>query len=152
MITEKRDESLKGRTCADGRKQRQWKNKAESASPAAHAESVLLAAIVGACEERLVGVSDAKGAYLSAEFDEFLLIKFENEQVKIARDIGEKYGQYAIKENGKEVLCLVLNKALCSCVQSALLWCRMLSSFLPELGYELNPCDLHAASKIANGS
>ena len=91
MITEKRDESLKSRTCADGHKQRQWKNKAESASPAAHAESVLLAAIVGACEERLVGVSDAKGAYLSAEFDEFLLIKFENEQVKIMCNIDENY-------------------------------------------------------------
>ena len=127
-------------------------NKTESASPAAHAESVLLAAIVGTYEERFVGVSDAKGAYPNAKFDEFLLIKFKNKQVKIMCDIDEKYRQYVIKENGKEVLYLILNKALCSYVQSTLLWYRMLSSFLIEIGFELNPCNLCIASKITNDS
>ena len=52
IVTEKRDESLKGRTCADGRKQRQWKTKAESASPTAHTDSVLLTSVVDAHDDR----------------------------------------------------------------------------------------------------
>ena len=79
IITEKRDKWLKGRTCVDRCKKRQWKNKAELASPAAHAESVLLAVIVGTYEERFASMLDTKGVYLSAEFSEFLLIKFKNE-------------------------------------------------------------------------
>ena len=55
------------------------KNKAESASPTAHVESILLTAIVDTYEERFAGVSDIKGACLNAKFNEFLLIKFENE-------------------------------------------------------------------------
>lgn len=90
MITKKRDESLKGRTCADSHKQRQQKNKVESALPTAHTESILLTVIVDAYEERFVGVSDTKGAYLNADFNKFLLIKFENEQVSIMYSIDKK--------------------------------------------------------------
>ena len=112
MVTEKRDESLKGRTCADSHKQRQWKNKAESASPTAHTESVLLTTIVDGYEERFVGVSDTKEVCFDTEFNEFLLIKFENDQVSIMCDIDKKYRQYVITKNRKKVLYLVSNKAL----------------------------------------
>ena len=97
---------MKGRTCVDRCKKRQWKNKAELASPAAHAESVLLAVIVGTYEERFASMLDTKGVYLSAEFSEFLLIKFKNEQLKIMCDIDEKYCQYVIKKwKGSTIPC-----------------------------------------------
>ena len=143
---------LKGRTCAGGRKKRQWKSKAESTSPTAHTESVLLAAIVDAYEERFVGISDVKGAYLNADFGEFLLIKFENEQVKIMCDINKKYKKYVLTKNRKQVLYIVLNKVLHDCVQSALLWYKMLSSFLIDMGFVLNPYDLCVANKVIDGT
>ena len=112
----------------------------------------MLTAIVDAYEKRFVGISDVKGAYLNANFDEFLLIKFENEQVKIICDINKKYKKYVLTENGKQVLYLVLNKALYGCVQSSLLWYKMLSSFLINMGFELNPYDLCVANKVIDGT
>ena len=88
IITEKRDESVKGRTCADGRKQRKWKSKAESAPPTAHADSAFPTSVAHAHEGRFVGIADIKGVHLNAEFDEFLLIKFENEQVHMMMNEG----------------------------------------------------------------
>ena len=41
-IEEKRDDSLKGGTCANGEKQKEWKTEAESRSPAVHADSAML--------------------------------------------------------------------------------------------------------------
>ena len=50
------------------------------------------------------------------------------------------------------MLYLVLNKALYGCVQSALLWYKMLSSFLINIGFELNPCDLCVVNKVIDGT
>ena len=155
IITGKRDESPKGRTCTHGRKHRHWGNKVESAShtsPTSHTDLVLLTSVADACEERFVGVDDAKGAHLNAEFDEFLLIIFERGHVDVMCNVEEEHRKHIVNENGKGVLHLVLSKALHCCVQSALLWCKILSSLLINIGFELNPCDLCVANKNIDGS
>ena len=106
---------MKGRTCADGRKQRKWKSKEESASPNAHANSTLLTSIVGVHENRPVVVADTKGAHSNAEFDEFLLTKFGNEQVGVTCGMDRKYRKHVATEDSKRFLCLVLSKASCGC-------------------------------------
>ena len=45
LIKEKSDGTIKGRCCADGRQQRKWISKEESASPTAATESVLLTGV-----------------------------------------------------------------------------------------------------------
>ena len=44
-----------------------------------------------------------------------------------------------IKEKNERVLHLVLNKALCGCAQSALLWLKLLEGALIDLAFPLNP-------------
>ena len=126
IIKGKRDSTIKGRTCTDGRKQRLWKTKQESASPTVHTDSVMLSMIVGAHEKRSIAVGDFKGAYLNAIMDEFLHVRLEGEQVEIMCRINPECLKHATKERGTKVLHLALNKALCGCVQSALLWCKLL--------------------------
>ena len=63
-------------------------------------------------------------------------------------DICKKNRKYVLTENGKQVLYLVLNKALYGWVQSALLWYKILLSFLIDMGFELNPCNLYVANEV----
>ena len=122
VIKEKRDGSVKGRICANGRKQRLWKSKAESASPTAHTDSVFLTSMIDAHEERATAVVDVPGAYLNAEIGEFLILKFVDEQVDAMCKINSKYEKYVIRKGKRRILYLMLNQALYGCVQSALLW------------------------------
>jgi len=78
-LKEKRDGILKGRTYADGRQQRGYKSKAETASPTTHTDSVLLTAMVDAYEQRDVAVADVVGAYLNAFINELLYLKLTDE-------------------------------------------------------------------------
>ena len=52
----------------------------------------------------------------------------------------------------KRVLHLALNKALCECVRSTLLWCNLLVETLVGIGFALHICDLCVADADAKGS
>ena len=67
-------------------------------------------------------------------------------------NIDGKHRKHIATEGGKRVLCLVLNEALCGCMQSALLWHNMLSSCFIDVGFTLNPYDLCVANKVVDGS
>jgi hypothetical protein len=150
FLKEKRDSKLKGRTCTNSRKQRSYKTKAETASPTVHTDSIIFTAIIDATERRIVVVTDVIGAYLNANIDEFLLLNMEGEQVDVLCKIDSKYGDYVTVEKGKKVLYLVLKKALYGCLQSALLWYKIFSITLMEIGFKLNSYDLCVANSIIN--
>jgi hypothetical protein len=58
FLKEKRDGSIKGRSCADGRKKRETVTPGNAASPTVSLESVLIMAAVEAYEGRDVAVVD----------------------------------------------------------------------------------------------
>ena len=64
FLKEKRDKSLKGRACADGRKQQGKYEKEDTTSPTVALESVLITSVVDAHEKRDVAVVDILGAFL----------------------------------------------------------------------------------------
>ena len=64
FLSEKRDGSAKGRTCANGSTQRSCASKDEASSPAAATEYVLLTAAVEVKEERDVMTLDTPNAFL----------------------------------------------------------------------------------------
>jgi hypothetical protein len=66
----KRDGSIKGRTCTDGRKQRETATPGDAASPTVSLESVLITAVIEAHEGRDIAVVDVHGALFSADMDE----------------------------------------------------------------------------------
>ena len=150
VIKEKRDGILKGRACADGRKQRDWYPKHETASPTVHADSFMLTTAIEAKEKRDTATADIKGACLHATQDDFTVIKFVDDQVDIMCRIDEAFREHVVDEGGHKALYLVLNKALCGTVKASLLWHNLLTSNLVQHGFKLNPYDLCVANAIIN--
>jgi hypothetical protein len=153
FLKEKRDGSIKGRACADGRKQREGFNKSDSISPTAALESLLITATVDAFERREVAIVDVPGAYLTANMDEevFMCImgRLAELMVKTAPEIYRKY--IYVGSNNKPVLYVKLQKSLYGCLRSALLFYQKLLKDLEDNGFELNPYDPCVANKVING-
>ena len=75
MVKQKRNGKIKGRACADGRKQRRYLSKDEASSPTIQLESLMLTLLIDAYEQRDVATADVAGAYLFADIDDNILIK-----------------------------------------------------------------------------
>ena len=154
IIAEKRCGKIKGRTCADGSKQRKYLKQDESiASPTVGLESLICTLIIDAYEGRTVGIFDVPGAYLHAEIPKgkTVLMKLRGEFVDIMCKVNPKYTEYTHMENGKRVLYLRVLRAIYGCIESALLWYELFSSTLVNMGFIINPYDKCIANKIING-
>ena len=151
LIKEKRNGILKGRTCADGRKQRKWYSKEETTSPTLSNDSLMALLTISAAEKRKIVTWDVEGAYLLADQDDFVLVKFVGQSVDVLCEVNEGYKDYVTVEKGKKVLYLQLLKALYGCLRSALLWYELYSNKLKKMGFELNPYDICVANKMVNG-
>jgi hypothetical protein len=63
----------------------------------------------------------------------------------------KKYKRHVVKENGKDVIYVILQKALYGTLQAALLFWQNLSTQLAEWGFEINPYDFCVANKTIDG-
>jgi hypothetical protein len=79
FLTKKRCGRIKARGCADGRKQRVTTSKEDASAPTVAIESVLLSATIDAMEGRDVATLDIPGAFMQADIDEVVHVKFEGE-------------------------------------------------------------------------
>ncbi|KAG7345085.1 reverse transcriptase RNA-dependent DNA polymerase [Nitzschia inconspicua] len=152
FLKEKSCGTIKGRGCADGRKQRLYKSKEETSSPALSIEALLLSCVINAYERRCVLTCDIPGAFMQADMDELLHLKLDGTILEILLCMEPSYHQFVTYENGKKVLYAQLDKALYGAVQSALLFWKKLSAFVVEtLGFKINPYYACVANKIING-
>ena len=141
LIKEKRDGNLKGRTVADGRSQRSLYSKSETTSPTISMDALMLSILVDAYERRDVGIADIAGAYLKALMDDYVIMKFTGDTVRILCEMNPEHRKYVVIEGNTEVLYVRLVKALYGCVKSALLWYKLFSETLQKMGFVLNPYD-----------
>jgi hypothetical protein len=74
FLKQKRCGRIKGRGCADGRKQRIYKNKEDTSAPTVSVESLFLSCVIDAKEQHKVITCDIPGAFMQAEIDEVLHI------------------------------------------------------------------------------
>jgi hypothetical protein len=74
FLKEKRDGTIKGRACAEGRKQRETTVPGAATPPTVALESVLITATIDAYEERDVAIVDVPGEFLSADMDEEVIM------------------------------------------------------------------------------
>jgi hypothetical protein len=153
FLKEKRCGRVKGRFCADGRKQREIYTKEEAASPTVMHESVMLTSIIDAKENRDVAVTYVPGAYLNADMDDEVIILIEGIQAELlvttAPQIYRKY--LGVGKNNRPVLYVKLRKALYGCLKSALLFYKKLTSDLVAHGFKINPYDPCVANKMVKG-
>jgi hypothetical protein len=152
LLKEKRNGDLKGRTVADGRKQRPLYSRAETASPTVSTIALMLTIMIDAFERRDVATADVAGAYLNAQMDDFVLIKFTGESVDILLSMEPAYTKFVTYEKGVKTLYGRLKKALYGCVKSALLWYKLLQGTLKTMGFTINPYDPCVANCMIEGS
>jgi hypothetical protein len=152
FLKEKRDGTIKVRACADGRKQQEKADPGAATYPTVTLESVLITSTIKAFENREVAVIDIPGAYLSANMDEKVIMLLRGRlaelMVKTAPNIYRKY--ITVDSNTQPVLYVKLQKALCGCLPSALLFYLKFVGDIESQGFELNPYDPCVANKMIN--
>jgi hypothetical protein len=140
FLKKKRNGTIKGRGCADGR-------------PTVSIESVMLTSVIDAAEGRDVATVDIPGAFMQADMDDTVHMKLEGTMVDLLLKIApDTYQHYVIEKNGKKVIYFLLKKALYGTLKAALLFWKRLSSQLQSWGFIINPNDTCVANKMINGS
>ena len=113
-------------------------------------DAFFLTSIIDAVKGRDKAITDIKGAYLNTKMKDEVLMKITGKEVDLFCELDPSLRKFVIKENGKDVLYVQLDRALYGCVQSALLWYELYSLTLKEMGFKLNPYDLCVANSIIN--
>ena len=106
FLKEKCCSTIKGRGCADGRKQRIYINKDDANSPTVATKLLLLTCLINAAENRDVATVDVPGAFMQSNMEvPDTHMKIEGKMVDILTKIIEKYyKKYVIEENGKRFM------------------------------------------------
>ena len=152
FLKQKRCGKIKGRGCADGRKQRLYKSKDETSSPTITTEALFITCLVDAIENRYVATCDVPGAFMHSDIDEQVHLKLEGEIAELLVKVDATYAEFVTYENGKMVIYTELSKALYGTLQAALLFWKNLSEFLiNDQGFEVNPYDWCVVNKVING-
>jgi hypothetical protein len=153
FLKEKRDGTVKGRTCADRRKQRETAKPGAATSPTVSLESVLITSTIEAYEGREVTVVDIPGAYLSADMDEEVIILLHGRMAELmVKTAPNTYRNYiTVDAKHQPVLYVKLQKALYGCLRSALLFYLKFVGDIESQGFALNPYDPCVANKVING-
>jgi hypothetical protein len=152
FLKKKRCGRIKGRGCADGRKQRLYTNKEDTSSPTVTTEGLFLSCVIDAKEGRDVATADIPGAFMQADMDETVFVRMAGPLAKLLTRVDpNKYGRFVTMENGKPVIYIRLLKALYGTLQAALLFWKDLSSLLKKWGFTINPYDECVANKTING-
>ena len=116
--------------------------KSQTASPTVANNALMISVMIDAHERRNVATADVAGAYLKANMDDFVIIKFTGESVDILCKMNPSaHVEYVVTKKGVKVLHDRLNKALYGCVKSALLWYNLFHGTLKDMGFVVNPYD-----------
>jgi hypothetical protein len=152
FLKKKRCGRIKGRGCADGRKQRIYKTKEETSAPTVAIESLMLSCTIDAKERRSVITADIPGAFMQADMDEVLYMKLEGPLAKLLTKVDpKKYEKFVEYEKGKPVMYVRLKKAHYGTLQASLLFWQDLSGHLTKWGFTVNPYDECVMNKMIEG-
>ncbi|MEM1009075.1 MAG: reverse transcriptase domain-containing protein, partial [Myxococcota bacterium] len=152
LIREKHNSDIKGRTCANGKKQREMYDKSEITSPTLSTEGLMLAMMQASREGRHIASAGVAGADLKTSMPDYVVMRFEGDMVDIILAADPSLGVGLIHDkNGKRILLVVLNKALYGCVKSAMLWYNLFVLTLKDMGFVLNEADLCVANAMIEG-
>ena len=143
---------IKGRGCADGCKQRAYITKEDSTAPTVRTEAVFLTAVIDAMEGRNVVVLDVPGAFMQAEIDELVHVRFTGAMVTLLLEIDyEMYKDYVVVEKGERAMYMELLKALYGTLREArLFWQKLSKQLIDEWGFTPNKYDDCVVNKMIN--
>ena len=157
FLVEKRDKTVKARTCANGSTQRKYTPKDEAASPTAATDSILVTGTIDAKQRRDVMTLDIPNVFVQTEVpqekgDEKIIMKIRGQLVDMLVAMApEIYADYVVYENGQKVLYVQMLKALYGMMKASLLYYKKFRKDIEGDGYEVNPYDPCVANKKING-
>jgi len=153
FLKKKHTGQIKGRGCADGRRQRIYMQKEDTSSPTVSIESLFISATLDALEKREVVTVDIPGAFMQADMVGTVHMKLEGKIADLLCELEpEMYSKYIQKVKGKSIMYVRLRKALYGTLQAALLFWQDLTKTLTDWGFIVNPYDRCVANKTVNGS
>ena len=154
FLKRKRCGKIKGCGCADGRKQRTYIAKEDSTAPTVSTEVVFLTAVIDSLENQDVAVLDVPGAFMQADIDELVHVRFTGDMVKMLLQIDEQmYSEYVVMEKGEQVMYMELLKALYGTLRAArLFWQKLSKQLIDGCGFVPNKYDDCVVNKMINGS
>jgi hypothetical protein len=144
---------IKGRGCADGRKQRDYMTKEDTSSPTVSTEALILSCMIDAMEGRDVATADIPGAFLQTDYTKGdTHLRLEGEMVTLLEKIDPGYSKYVFtNKKGKKILYAETMKAIYGTLNASLLFWIKLSASLTKMGFEVNPYDWCCMNKMTNG-
>ena len=156
QVTEKCDEqrTLKGRACADGRGQRDYFRKEETSSPTVSVEALMLSCIIDAYENRDVATVDVPGAFLQTAMDDLVYMTIRGDAARqLVKANPDKYGSFLkTGKRGEPYIITKLKKAVYGTLKASKLFWMVLTRFLEDDGFVVNPFDQCVANKVINGT
>ena len=153
FLKRKKCGKIKARGCADGRPQRKYIPKEDTALPTVSTEALFLSTMIDAYERRCVKTVDIPGAFMQTDQPGIVHIRLVGAMVRLLVSVAPGvYYEYVVIERGEEVLYARLGKALYGTVDAAFLFWEDLTSQLREMGFEVNPYDNCVGNKVIKGS
>ena len=151
FLKRKRCGKIKGRGCADGRKQRTHIKKDESASPTVATEAVFITAVIDALERRVVTVADIPGAFMHSDMDPDVYMRIDGLMAELLLEVDRSaYEPYLTYEKNQPVIYVEMLKALYGTLRAARLFWEKLTAVLKSWNFAINPYDSCVANKIVN--
>jgi hypothetical protein len=126
--------------------------KQETSSPTVATEALILTCVIDAIEGRDVATCDIPGAFMQSDMKGKVVMKLEGVMAEVILKIDPTlYTKYVAKENGKDVIYVILEMALYGTLQAALLFWQNISGELKKWGFEINPYDFCVTNKMIDG-
>jgi hypothetical protein len=110
FLVEKRDGTVKGRTCANGSTQREYMDRDEAASPTAMTESIIITGVIDAKQRRDVMTADIPNALVQTEIGEKeigerIIMKIRRPLVDMLIELSpETYAEFVVYDGKSKVL------------------------------------------------
>lgn len=101
FLRRKRCGKVKSRGCADGRKQKAWIDKEEATSPTIATAAAFLTIVIDALENRDVANVDVPGAFMQADMDEFVHVRFTGTMVDLLLKMDAELYEPNVSYEGK---------------------------------------------------
>jgi hypothetical protein len=155
FLNEKRDGTIKARTCANGSTQRSYISRDEATSPTAASEAIITTGVIDAKQKRDVMTLDIPNAFVQTSIPQKgdkIIMKIRGQLADILLEICPGvYDKYVLKEGKQKVLYVRMLKALYGMLISSVLHCKKFRKDIETIGFEVNPYDICVANRMIKG-
>jgi hypothetical protein len=156
FLTEKRDETVKARVCANGSTQRAYISREEASSPTAAPEAIITTGVIDTKQKRDIMTLDIPNAFVQTKIEldgDKIITKIRGQLVDILLELCPGvYDDYVIDEGKHKILYVRMLKTLYGMLISSILYYKKFRKDIETIGFEVNPYDICESLRKATNS